>query len=95
MFIYSPQLLLIDTSLAEGLRVAAGACIGVFMIAVAAEGYLFTSMNIIMRVISFIAAMFLIDSGIKSDIMGILLSAALVASQYFLAKKSSLGRPAV
>ncbi|MDR3165021.1 MAG: TRAP transporter permease [Synergistaceae bacterium] len=95
MFIYSPQLLLIDTSLAEGLRVAAGACIGVFMIAVAAEGYLFTSMNVIMRVISFIAAMFLIDSGIKSDIMGILLSAALVASQYFLAKKSSVGRPAV
>jgi hypothetical protein len=81
MFIYSPQLLLIDTPLAEGLRVAAGACVGVFMIAVATEGYLFTSMNVILRVISFVAAMLLIDSGVKSDLFGIMLSAALVVSQ--------------
>ena len=95
MFIYSPQLLLIDTPLSEGLRVAAGACVGVFMIAVAAEGYLFTSMHAVLRAVSFAAAMFLIDSGIRSDIIGILLSAALVAFQYFLAKRPSAGRAAV
>jgi TRAP-type uncharacterized transport system fused permease subunit len=65
------------------------------MIAVAAEGYLFTPMNVIMRVISFVAAMFLIDSGIKSDIIGILLSVALVAYQYFLAKRPPAGRTTV
>ncbi|MDR1580931.1 MAG: TRAP transporter permease [Synergistaceae bacterium] len=91
MFVYSPQLLLIDTSLAEGLRVAAGACVGVFMIAVAVEGYLFTPMNVILRVISFTAAMCLIDSGIKSDVFGILLTVALVAFQYFSAHRSSGG----
>ncbi|MDR0652520.1 MAG: TRAP transporter permease [Synergistaceae bacterium] len=85
MFIYSPQLLLIETPLAEGLRVAAGACVGVFMIAAATEGYLFTSMNIVLRVISFVAAMFLIDSGVTSDVIGILLSIALVVFQYLLA----------
>jgi TRAP-type uncharacterized transport system fused permease subunit len=59
------------------------------MIGVAVEGYLFTSMNAILRVVSFAAAICLIDSGIKSDIIGILLSAALVVFQYFLAKRLS------
>jgi TRAP transporter 4TM/12TM fusion protein len=92
MFVYSPQLLLIDTSFIEGLRVVAGACVGVSMIAIAAEGYLFRPMNAILRVISFAAAMFLIDSGIKSDIIGILLSAALVVFQYAEARRSPGGR---
>ena len=52
MFVYSPQLLLIDTTFMEGLRVTIGACFGVFMIGVAVEGYLFTRTNIVMRVVA-------------------------------------------
>jgi TRAP transporter 4TM/12TM fusion protein len=87
MFIYSPQLLLIDTSPAEGLRVAAGACIGVFMIGVAVEGYLFTAIHPVMRVVAFAGAMCLIDSGLKTDLIGVAVLAALVSLQYFAAKK--------
>jgi TRAP transporter 4TM/12TM fusion protein len=87
MFIYSPQLLLIDTGLLEGIRVAAGACAGVFLIAVAIEGYLFRGMNPIMRIISFAGALCLIDGGLKTDLIGLAVLIVLVAFQYMSAKK--------
>jgi TRAP transporter 4TM/12TM fusion protein len=86
MFIYSPQLLLIDTSFSEGLRVALGACIGVFMIGTAVEGYLFTAVNPILRIITFAGAMCLIDSGIATDIIGGVILVLMVVYQYFAAK---------
>jgi TRAP-type uncharacterized transport system fused permease subunit len=96
MFVYSPQLLLIDTGWLEGARVAAGACIGVFMIGVAVEGYLFTRVNILSRLLAFGGALGLIDSGISSDVIGLAVLALLVASQHFLAQreKREQGAPA-
>ncbi|MDR1740922.1 MAG: TRAP transporter permease [Synergistaceae bacterium] len=81
MFIYSPQLLLIDTTFFEGLRVAIGACVGVFMIAAAVEGYLFTKMHPIVQVISFAGALCLIDSGLYTDLAGAALLVAVVLIQ--------------
>jgi TRAP-type uncharacterized transport system fused permease subunit len=86
MFIYSPQLLLIDTSLFEGIRVAIGACIGVLMIAVAVEGYLFTKVHPILRIISFAGAVCLIDSGIVTDLIGVVILAGLIAVQRLAVK---------
>jgi TRAP-type uncharacterized transport system fused permease subunit len=71
MFIYSPQLLLINTSLLEGLRVTASACLGVFLIGMAVEGYLFTGMNVLLRLVAFAAALCLIDGGVYTDIVGL------------------------
>ncbi|MDR2111964.1 MAG: TRAP transporter permease, partial [Candidatus Accumulibacter sp.] len=63
MFVYSPQLMLIETTWGEGIRVVIGACIGVLLIGVAVEGYLFTKVNIVLRLIAFASALCLIDSG--------------------------------
>ncbi len=90
MFIYSPQLLLIDTTFLEGLRVTIGACMGVFMIGVAVEGYLFTKVNVVSRLISFVGALGLIDSGIYTDLMGLAVLIFLLASQYFLARNGGV-----
>jgi TRAP transporter 4TM/12TM fusion protein len=87
MFIYSPQLLLIDTSFLEGVRVVIGACVGVFMIATAVEGYLFTSMHPLLRVLSFVGALCLIDSGLLSDFVGAAILAFLLLVQNHLVKK--------
>lgn len=87
MFVYSPQLMLIDTSFLEGVRVTVGACIGVFMIGVAVEGYLFTNVNILSRLLAAAGALALIDSGIHTDVIGLILLVVLVASQYFFAKR--------
>jgi TRAP-type uncharacterized transport system fused permease subunit len=88
MFVFSPQLLLIDTSLLEGIRVAVGACVGVFMIAAAVEGYLFTTINPLLRIISFVGAVCLIDSGIYTDIIGVVILIILIAIQRFYAQRS-------
>ncbi|MDR3232018.1 MAG: TRAP transporter permease [Synergistaceae bacterium] len=90
MFIYSPQLLLIDTSFLEGLRVSVGACFGVFMIAAAVEGYLFTRMHWALRLVSAVGALCLIDSGLYTDLVGIAILIALLLVQRFIAKKQAL-----
>lgn len=87
MFIYSPQLLLIDTTFLEGVRVTIGACIGVFMIGAAVEGYLFTKMHPVLRIISFVGALGLIDSGLYSDMLGLAVLALLILTQHFLARR--------
>jgi TRAP transporter 4TM/12TM fusion protein len=89
MFIYSPQLLLIDTSFMEGVRVVIGACLGVFLIAVAVEGYLFTKMHVVLRLIAFVGALCLIDSGITSDLIGAVVLVGLVAIQHTLLKRET------
>ena len=87
MFIYSPELLLIDTTLAEGLRVAVGACLGVLMIGSAVEGYLFTKMHILLRLVASAGALCLISSEFYSDLVGLAILLGLLAIQYTLAKK--------
>jgi TRAP transporter 4TM/12TM fusion protein len=86
MFIYSPQLLLIDTSLLEGIRVVIGACVGVFMIASVVEGYLFAPINPMLRAVTAVGALCLIDSGIKTDLIGLAILALLLSVQYFIAR---------
>ena len=88
MFVYSPQLLLIDTGFLEGVRVTIGACFGVFMIGVAVEGYLFTRVNIFMRIIAVGGALALIDSGITTDLIGLAVLIVIVAWQHFAARKA-------
>jgi TRAP transporter 4TM/12TM fusion protein len=84
MFIYSPQLLLIDTSLIVGVRVAIGACVGVFMIAAAVEGYLFAPVRPLMRIVSAVGALCLIDSGVMTDLIGLVVLMLLLSVQYFI-----------
>jgi TRAP transporter 4TM/12TM fusion protein len=92
MFVYSPQLMLIDTTWLEGIHVATTACIGVFLIGVAAEGYLFTQVNVILRLIALACAFALIDPGWQTDLIGLAGLVLVVGVQYFLGKKE---RPAV
>lgn len=71
MFVYSQQLLLMDVDFISGTRVVITSCIGVVLIGAAVEGYLFGRLNPVLRVISFGAAMMLIDSGAITDLIGI------------------------
>jgi TRAP transporter 4TM/12TM fusion protein len=84
MFIYSPQLLLINTSLMEGVRVAVGACVGVFMIAAAVEGYLFAPIKPLIRIVAAVGALCLIDSRVNTDLIGLVVLILLMSVQYFI-----------
>jgi TRAP-type uncharacterized transport system fused permease subunit len=89
MFVYSPQLLLVDTTFFEGLRVAAGACLGVLLIGMAVEGYLFTGMHILLRLVAFAGALCLIDSGVYTDLAGLAVFALMYVIQRHLAGRNA------
>jgi TRAP transporter 4TM/12TM fusion protein len=86
MFIYSPELLLIDTSLLQGIHVTASACLGVLLIGIAVEGYLFARTPIILRLLAFGGALCLIDSGLFTDLIGLVVLAVLLVAQLRMAR---------
>ena len=85
MFVYAPQLMLINTTLAEGAWVAASACVGVFLIAVAVEGYLFAPMAAWLRLIAAAGSLLLIKPGMETDAIGL----AVLLIVLFLQKKKA------
>ena len=87
MFVYNNQLLLIDTTFLQGIQVAITACIGVFLISAAVEGFLYTKVNILMRVIMLIGAFLLIDSSMLTDLIGVGTFVVVIFIQKMLAKK--------
>lgn len=89
MFVYNTDLLLLDTPIAKAVQVAVTAAVGVFLISVAVEGFLFHKVNIVLRIASIIGAYLLIDSGLMTDIIGIAIFAAVIIFQKTTAKKSA------
>ncbi len=86
MFVYSPELLLKGTTFLGGLWVTVAACIGVFMIGSAAEGYLFTKINPVLRLALFVGALFLINSSFMTDVIGFIVLIAVVAFQKYISR---------
>ncbi len=89
MFVYAPQLMLINTTAAEGLWVASTASIGVFLIAVAVEGYLFAPLAGWLRIIAAAGSLLLIQPGITTDTAGIIILAAVIFLQKQKIRKSA------
>ena len=89
MFIYNTELLLLDTTIPVGVRVAVTAIIGVFLISIAVEGFLYTKVNILFRILGFVGAYLLIDSGFMTDIIGIVIAVGIILMQKMLAKKET------
>jgi len=81
MFVYAPALMLINTTFWGGLQVTATACIGVALIGVAVEGYLFTKAELPVRILAGAGALALIDPGLYTDVMGLGALAAVILIQ--------------
>jgi TRAP transporter 4TM/12TM fusion protein len=86
MFIYSPQLMLINTTFLEGLWVTVTACLGVFLIAVAVEGYVYAPVNTVLRVLCAVGSGCLIFSGWRTDLIGFVIMVIVVLAQRKKAK---------
>ena len=87
MFVYNQALLLESVSFIQGVQVAITACVGVFLIALAAEGYLFTKVVWPLRILSFATALLLIDSAMMTDIIGIVSCGLIVLAQYVIKQR--------
>lgn len=81
MFVYNQQLMLADVTVLTGIRVVITACMGVFLIALAAEGFLFTKANPLIRIASFAGAMLLINAGGITDLFGLVIFAGIFLLQ--------------
>ena len=88
MFVLSPQLVLIDANILQMCRIIPGALLGMFMLSSATNGWMRTNVSIIERILLLCGGVLLIDSGLATDIAGLLLFAAVYAYQTYKLKKS-------
>lgn len=85
--IYNTALLLLDTTPLVAIRVTITAIIGVTMIGMATEGYLFTDLNWLLRIVTFIGAILLITANPIQDVFGIVILVAVILIQRSLRRK--------
>ena len=78
-----------NTNIWQGIQVAATACVGVFLISAAVEGYFHTKVNIVMRLLMLAGAFLLIDSAFLTDLTGIGIFAAAIVIQRILARREA------
>ncbi|MFC0268962.1 TRAP transporter permease [Kushneria aurantia] len=84
MFVFAHEMLMIDTTLANISVVLVTSVVGVTLLAVAAEGYLWTKVSLPMRVLSGAGALMLIFPGFISDLAG-----AVIAVVVFLGNRAA------
>lgn len=89
MFIYNPQMLMIDANITTILFIIITALIGMFGISAALEGYALRKMGVIERILFIIAGLLCIIPESRTDIIGLILMALLIASQVILKKLSA------
>ncbi|QNB45336.1 TRAP transporter fused permease subunit [Thermanaerosceptrum fracticalcis] len=87
VFVYSPSLMLINTTWLDAVMVTITATIGVIALAGAVEGYLLTHANALTRVLLLVGALCMIKPGVITDVVGIVVIAAAVLLQRMEIKK--------
>lgn len=83
-FVNNPELLLVGGTMLSRVGSALSAFIGVLVLAAALQNYLLKPMNVVQRLLMFAGAVLLIFPGLKTDLMGVVLAAAV----YFWQKLS-------
>ncbi len=87
-FVYNHALLMIDTTLMEGVIVAITSIIGVIMLGVAAEGYFLAPLAWPFRIIVLASSIMLITPNMFYDIIGFGLIGAITVMQWIKMKKN-------
>lgn len=87
MFVYNQGLLLDGVGLIDGVWIMITSVIGVFLISIAAEGFLFTKVPILVRVVAGASSILLINSNVASDVIGLAITVAIVLFQRVLSKR--------
>lgn len=90
VFVYNPQMLLIDTTVWNALPICVTALIGMFALSAALEGYCFRHENILERAIFAAAGIMCILPTHSTDIIGIAILAALIVFQLVMKKKDAV-----
>lgn len=89
MFIYSPSLLM-SGSIVDIVRTTVFSLIGVFAIAVAIVGYFRADMKLVSRILMFVGGILLIDDGLVTDLVGIVVLGMILTENLRSAKKERI-----
>lgn len=89
MFIFNEELLFVGSFLTI-LKAVVTSLIGIFALSTAIEGYFHGNLNILKRIVLFAAAILMIDSGLMTDLSGLILLAVVYVPKIIANKKSSL-----
>lgn len=87
IFCFNPEMLLIDTNAASVIMIYITALFGIVGVASALEGYFFTDMGFIDRILFIAGGLMMIFPGAVTDGLGLCLIAAAIAMQYAKRKK--------
>lgn len=87
IFIMSPSLLLIDTTLPKVLLMMTTSLIGMTAVAGAISGYLITNTKWVDRILLFVGGLMMIDPNLITDLVGVGLLAVAVTIQWLRARK--------
>jgi TRAP transporter 4TM/12TM fusion protein len=87
MFAYNPAMLLIDTTPLAVVQIIITSVLGVFGLAAALEGYCFTHMNALIRLVLAVGGLMLIHPALMTDLVGAALLAAGLVVLKMLAKR--------
>ena len=89
VFCFSPQMLLIDSNVSEVALIYVTSLVGIFGVAAALEGYLFTDMGIIDRILLVVGGLMMITPGLMTDAIGLGLIAAGFVLQLMMKKNKA------
>ncbi|MCQ2248446.1 MAG: TRAP transporter permease [Treponema sp.] len=90
VFVFNPEMLMIDTTFVAALPIALTALIGMFGLSAALEGYAFRNSSIAERVLFAVAGVMCILPNTVTDLAGIFILAALVIFQLIMKKKAKV-----
>lgn len=90
MFIFNPQILMINTTFIEVIPILITSLIGMFGVSAGLEGYVFRKCNFIERILFIVAGLLSIYPEFYTDIIGIGLIAALIILQILTRKKKAI-----
>ena len=90
MFIFNPQILMINTTFIDVIPILISSLIGMFGVSAGLEGYVFRKCNILERLLFIAAGLLSIYPEFYTDIIGIGLIAALIILQLLTRKKKAV-----
>ena len=90
IFCLNPQMLLIDASALQIVQIILTSLLGIFGVAACLNGFLFKNMSWVARIAIGAAGLLMMDPTLTTDIIGIVIMAAVLAYQYFTSKKASV-----
>jgi TRAP transporter 4TM/12TM fusion protein len=88
VFVYSPSLMLVNTTFGDAVTAIASAIIGILSLGAAIEGYLIRRCNVLERIFLGASSLLLIIPGWQTDLMGFAALATVFVFQWMLNKKA-------